>query len=449
MKKKVLSALFCAAVVASMLAGCQRAIDSNPDSEAPGAADTTAEDTADAKEDADPASEDTLVYWSMWESEEPQGQAIQAAVDAYAEESGVKIKVEFKGHTKICKELEPALAAGQKIDMFDEDIDHVNDVWGDYIMDLEKLAEAADYEATANEPLIEACREAGGGILKSIPYQPNVFAFFYNQDLFDQAGIEAVPTTWDEFKGVCQKLKDAGITPMTMDDIYATSVMGYHLGRYVGEAGVREIVAEDKWDDPAVLKMAKDIEELVTAGYYSEITGSNVWPAGQNSELATGDVAMSLNGSWLPNEVKDIAGKNFKWGCFAYPALDECETNLKNAGATGVETNNLGGQVFAVNKDSQLGEEAFGLITKITKGEFDQKLAEDSIGIPADITNTEWPPLVSCAKPVMEESTSRFTWAAGVESNEDMTPVIKENFLKLIAGSCSAYEFVAAMTAAQ
>ena len=72
-------------------------------------------------------------------------------------------------------------------------------------------------------------------------------------------------------------------------------------------------------------------------------------------------------------------------------------------------------------------------------------MAEASIGIPADSTNAEWPELVSCAKPVIEESTARFTWAVGVESNENMTPVIKENFIKLMAGTMSADEFVKAM----
>ena len=196
--------------------------------------------------------------------------------------------------------------------------------------------------------------------------------------------------------------------------------------------------------------MAKDIEELASKGYFSANVGTNGWPAGQNQELATGQVAMYLNGSWLPNEVKEIAGENFNWGCFAYPALPEVKTNLEaeGVGATGVESNNFGAQVFAINKDSKKAQEAFDLITKITKGEYDQKLAEDSIGIPADTTNTEWPALVSCAKPVMEGSTTRFTWAVGSEANENITPIMKENFIKLMAGTLSADDFVKEMTAA-
>jgi raffinose/stachyose/melibiose transport system substrate-binding protein len=117
-------------------------------------------------------------------------------------------------------------------------------------------------------------------------------------------------------------------------------------------------------------------------------------------------------------------------------------------GATGTETNNFGAQVFAINKDTDMAQEAFDLISTITKGEYDEKLAEESIGIPADTTNTEWPDLVSCAKPVIEDSTARFTWAVGCEANEDITPIMKENFIKLMAGTMSADEFIDAMMAA-
>lgn len=409
MKKKLLSAVLCGAMVGTMMAPIATV----------------------------QAADDTLVYWSMWESTEPQGQAIQEAVDAYTAETGVKVDLQFKGRTGNREALQPALDGGTQIDIFDEDIDRVNSMYAKYLLDLEDLVKESGYEDTAIPGLMSACRDAGGGTLKTIPYQPNVFAFFYNKDLFEQAGVEKEPTTWAEFLDVCQKLKDAGITPMTMDDAYATSVIGYHLARLVGEEKVVEIVTEGKWDDPAVLQMAQDIEELAKNGYYSEMVGSNVWPAGQNTELALGTAAMYLNGSWLPNEVKDMAGEDFKWGCFAYPELEN--------GANGIETNNFGAQVFGINKDTKMPKEAFDLVKFITTGEYDAKLAEMSVGIPADTTNAEWPAMVECAKPVIEQSTGRFTWAAGVETNVDMTPVIKENFIKLMAGSLTADEFVAAM----
>lgn len=428
MKKKLLSLVLSTVMAASLLIAC-------------GAEETPSTDTADTPDaPAAEATGDTLVYWSMWDAAEPQAQAIAQSIEKFTAETGIAVDVQFKGRTGIREGLQPALDAGTNIDVFDEDIDRVNATWGSYLLDLEELAAANDYEATANAGLMAACREVGGGTLKSIPYQPNVFAFFYNQDIFAEAGVTAVPATWDELLDACQKIKDAGYTPITSDNAYISSLFGYHMSRLIGEPATEEVVKNGDWNNEAVLKTAQAYEELASKGYFSETIESNQWPAGQNTELAMGTAAMYLNGSWLPNEVKDIAGEDFKWGCFSYPAVE--------GGVDGVEASNYGAQVFAINAKSTKAEQAFQLITYLTKGDADALLSEMSVGIPADSSNTEWPALLSNVKPVMDSLTTRYPWAAGAEANADMTPIIVENFTKLCGGSIDAQGFVDALNAA-
>lgn len=400
-----------------------------------GGSDTPTETNAPAVE----STGKTVVYWSMWESTEPQGQAIAEAIEAFEAETGIDVDVQFKGRTGIREGLQPALDAGTVIDVFDEDIDRVNATFASYLLDLEDLVAQYNYEETANSGLIAACRTAAGGTLKTIPYQPNVFAFFYNNAIFEEVGVTA-PTTWDELLDVCAKIKAAGYTPITCDDAYITCMIGYHLGRLVGEDGVKDIVMNGDWDSAAVQQFAEDYAELASLGYFSANIESNVWPTGQNQELALGSAAMYLNGSWLPNEVKDLAGDDFVWGCFAYPALD--------GGVNGGETGNFGAQVFGINNKTEVADEAFQLIQYLTKGEADANLAITSVGIPADSTNTEWHELMVNVKPVMDGITDRFSWAVGVESNNDITPAIKENVLKLCGGSITADQFVSNMLAA-
>lgn len=387
------------------------------------------------------AAADHIVYWSMWESTEAQGQVIQKAIDQFVADTGHTVDVQFKGRTGQREGLQPALDAGTVIDLFDEDIDRVNTTWIAYLADLEELAAAKDYEATANAGLIAACREVAGGTLKSVPYQPNVFNFFYNQSIFDQAGVTQVPTTWPELLDACEKIKNAGYIPITCDDAYIMCMLGYHLARLVGEEGVRDIVMNGNWaENPAVLQAAQAYEELASKGYLSPTIGSSVWPMNQNGELALGIAAMYLNGSWLPNEVKEMTGPDFVWGCFSYPALE--------GGVTGTEAANYGAQVFAINDKSEVKEAAFDLICYITKGQFDAMMAQESVGIPADTTNTQWPAMLAGVQPVLESLTTRYSWAAGIESNVNMTPIIKENFQKLCGGQLTAQEFVDAMEAA-
>ncbi len=436
MKKKILSMLLCVTMIAGLLAGC------GSDNTTAESSTETSASTSTTEEAAAPAEStgDKLVYWSMWDAAEPQAQAIAQSIEAFTAETGIEVDVQFKGRTGIREGLQPALDAGTNIDLFDEDIDRVNVTWGSYLLDLEDLAAANDYESTANAGLMAACREVAGGTLKSIPYQPNVFAYFYNVDIFEEAGVTAVPTTWDEFLDVCQKIKDAGYTPITNDNAYIASLFGYHMSRLIGEPATEEVVKNGDWDNEAVLKTAQAYEELASRGFFSETIESNQWPAGQNTELAMGTAAMYLNGSWLPNEVKDIAGEDFNWGCFSNPAVD--------GGVDGTEASNYGAQVFAINAKSTKAEQAFQLITYLTKGDADKLLSEMSVGIPADSNNAEWPVLLTNVKPVMESLTTRYPWAAGAEANADMTPIIVENFTKLCGGSLDAQGFVDALKAA-
>ena len=187
MKKKVMSLILTSALAVSLTACGGGGQESTSTTAAP--AETTkaaAENNSDEAKEPAGGEGGSLVYWSMWEATEPQGQAIQAAVDQFTKDTGITVDLQFKGRTGIREGLQPALDAGTNIDMFDEDIDRVNTTWGQYLMDLEDLAKSANYEATANAGLIAACRDVGGGTLKSIPYQPNGFAIFSNQALFDE-----------------------------------------------------------------------------------------------------------------------------------------------------------------------------------------------------------------------------------------------------------------------
>ncbi len=383
----------------------------------------------------------TIVYWSMWNSTEAQGIAIQKAVDAYMAATGNTVDLQFKGRNGIREGLEPALAAGTTVDLFDEDIDRINLTFGKYLYNLEDFVKASGYEATANAGLLAACRSLTDGQLMSIPYQPFIFDMFYNPEIFEAAGVTAVPTTWAEFLDVCQKIKDAGFIPLTCDDAYIDCLFGYHMARYIGADGVSKVVKEGLFaEEPAVLKFAEDYADLAAKGFLSPTIGSSVWPANQNGEFALeGQAAMYLNGSWLPNEVKEMLEPGFVFGCFAYPTVE--------GGATGLDAANFGSQAFGINKDSQVAQETFDLVNTITKGEFDLMLANESLGIPADSSNTDWPAALANVKPVMDGVMVRYPWAAGAEDNNNVTPILKENLQKLLGGTITAQEFVDNMEA--
>lgn len=433
MKKKIVSVLLCAAMVATMAVGC-----------------------GGKKTDGDSGSSkggDKLVYWAMWSEDEPQAKVIKDAIAKYTEDTGVKVDVQFKGRNGQREGLQPALDAKQNIDLFDEDVNRVNGTWGKYLMDLEDMAK--DYEAEhGNETLFKIARNAygqthdGDDTLHTIPYQPSIFGFFYNKTLFDKAGVEGVPTTWEEMDAACAKLKEAGITPITADDAYMTSFIGMHLARYIGQDGVKSLVTGEAsndvtvtWDNPKVLAAAESFADFADKGYFSKNIATNKYPAGQNQEFAPGEAAIVICGSWLPNEAKESVADDLEWGYFNYPSVPD--------GTDDSTANNIANQVFAINKDSKMADEAFELITYITTGEFDKKMTEEALCIPTDKANSDaWPTELAGVKEGFDATTTYYDWAAGVESNNDLTPVLQQNTLDLAAGKIDAAGFIKAMTKA-
>lgn len=451
--KKTLSMILALGLAISMFAGCGAGNTSSPtgdtttakpaDTTTAAAADTTG-DTADLSKMEDGAK---LVYWTMWNEAEPQGAVVAEAVAAFTEKTGVKVDINFNGRD-IRKTLEPALGAKETIDLFDEDIERVLNSWGKYTLPLDKYVDGTYdgkvYRDQVNKTLIKLAEDLGaaknfenGGKIHNIPYQPSTFVVMYNKDLFTKAGVTAVPKTWAEFQDVCTKLKASGVVPMTVDDAYMAALFGYNIDRLAGADVCAKMVADVNFSDPSVLKFGQIWEKMAKDGFISAKAASNIFPAGQVEEIATGKAAMYLNGTWLPNEIKGNA-PDMKWGSFAWPAMEGT--------GDGIETNNFGAQSFGINKDTKYPNAAFALVRFLTTGEWDQKLADATLGAPM-ANDAKWPDATAEAKVIIDSTTKRIPWAAGMEDVAEVNAMIKESFAKLVKGDYDAQKFADAMAA--
>ena len=382
-----------------------------------------------------------LVFWTMWNEAEPQGQVISQAAEAFTKETGIKIDINYNGRD-IRQTLQPALEAGTTIDLFDEDVDRVNTAWSIFLANLDPYV-GKDYPTTGGKPfntvvsktLMDLVKERGGGSVKSIPYQPFIFAVMYNKDLFNQAGITGIPKTWDEQLAACAKLKAIGIPAYTMDDAYIAPLFGYTIARLVGIDAAGKMAANNDFSDPSVLRAAQLWENMIKSGYVHPNSAGNVYPTGQVNEFSQGKAAMYLNGTWLPNEIKGTA-PNMNWGTYAYP-------NIDSAG-DGIEANNFGAQCFGINKNSKFPEEAFQFIVTMTTGKWDEALAQESLGVPMG-TNATWPKQLADAKAVLDATNKRIPWAANMQDDSNINAKITENFTRMITGSMNAQQFADAM----
>ena len=398
--KKVLSAMLCSAMVAGAFAGSA---------------------SAEGK---------TIVYWSMWDAGSSQATAIEAIVADYEEATGNTVQLEFKGRD-INTLIAASLDAGETIDLYEDDFQRMSQLHAVYALDLTEMADAAGYSDMSNAALTSAVTTWAGSLV-CLPYQPYGSGVFYNKAIFEEVGVEE-PATWEEFLDVCAKIKEAGYTPLTLDDASINLNLGYHLARYVGQEGAKEIVMNgDYAENEAVLKMAQDMQTLVDNGYLSEYAPA-AYPEGEN-EVGYEETAMVVNATWVPEEITGNTQCDIEWGMFSYPAVE--------GGVDGTEAMMVGAQGIAVSKNSENAQEAFDLAMAIVTGEGDAKLSVESNAIPADPNNSEWPAILANCKPAFDAATKSYEWDCGIDANADMATVISEWGAKLFMGDVDAQGFV-------
>ena len=216
-----------------------------------------------------------------------------------------------------------------------------------------------------------------------------------------------------------------------------TLLYGYQMARYVGQARLNEIRDNVQWAEvPEALKAAEDIYTLFEKGYMSPSAPAN-YPEGQN-ESGFGESAMILNASWIPNEINQNTGASVNWGFFPWPAVE--------GGVDGIEGSMVGAQGFGIVDKSEHKQEAFDFILTVVTGEYDQKMADTVLSIPADVENAEWPAVVAGAEPYFKQMTKTYEWAVGLENNPTYRDFIFDNLIKLAKLELTPAEFIEAMS---
>ncbi|OUP81475.1 ABC transporter substrate-binding protein [Lachnoclostridium sp. An169] len=425
MKKKVISVLLAAVMVTGLVAGCGSGGGSGNGGD--GSEQTGGGGEYDGVE---------LTYWSMWSNTEPQGQALQEAVDAWEAETGATVNIEWKGR-EIKDILSSSLEAQEPFDLFEDDYNRIAVNLKDYVADLTDMAAAANYAENSFAVFNDKATE-WAGFLPCVTEQPQVGGVYYNMDLFEKAGVE-VPTTWAEFLDVCAALKENDIQPLALDSAYAAFLFGYHISRYIGEEAVADLAVNGGWSGNAsVAQAAQDMIDFVKAGYLADGAPAE-YPASQNAMGLNGDVAMVVCANYVTAEVNNNTQSELNWGVFSYPSVEG------GIDATGVEY--AGANSIAITKYSENQQAAFDLAMYIVTGEQDQNMADTANQMPADPNNTV-PSSQNGTQELLNATTTPLTWNMGLNQNGDLQASIRDIVIQLFEGKyATGADFAAALDA--
>jgi raffinose/stachyose/melibiose transport system substrate-binding protein len=325
--------------------------------------------------------DNTITWWHNSNNEPGKGYYEQVAKDFESENPGIDVQVGAMAHEDMVDKLEAAFQSGDVPDVYMErgggelaghvEAGLVRDLSEDAAEEIEKLGgNVAGWQVD--------------GKTYALPFSVGVVGFWYNKDLFEQAGISQAPATMDEFYDVVEKLKQAGITPVSVgagDKWPAAHYWYYTALRSCPQDVLEGAVTSLDFSDPCFVEAGEVVEELVAAepfnpGYLT--TPAQEGATSASGLLATEKVAMEMQGHWEPGVMQGLTddgkGLGDKTGWFPFPEVE---------GGEGDPAAQLGGgDAWAVAESAP--DEAVDLVKHLLSDEVQTGFAENDMGLPTN-----------------------------------------------------------------
>lgn len=301
--KKLLSAVMAGTMAVGLLAGCSGGKEPEPKAESEGGA-TTIKFGIHV---ANPQEQEAVTY---------------NIVQAFNEKYDGKYKVEFEASDKgsHSKNMKLEASDGTLPQIFWLDASEAPEYSDSgVLMDLSDfLSENSDIQ-TALGGMENAFQDDNGQY--GLPYQCNVQGIFYNKDLFDKAGIEypTNDTTYEEFIEMIKKLKESGVTPLSIgskNSAYAMWEFNETLARYGWAENIDSILSgEKKFNNEDLNACFEKLKGIADAGAFPE-NMATIEYFDAKQLFNEGKAAMFGTGQWDCAEFDENIGEKvgFWWG---------------------------------------------------------------------------------------------------------------------------------------
>ena len=335
--------------------------------------------SGDSSEDS--SGKTTITWWHNSNNQPGKGYYEKVAKDFEADHPGVDIKISAMAHEDMVDKLDAAFQSGDIPDIYMERgggelADHVD---ADMVRDL---------SSDASDEISKIGGSVGGwqidGKTYALPFSMGVVGVWYNTDLFKKAGITTPPTTMDEWYGDIAKLKKAGITPISVgagDKWPAAHYWYYTALRSCPEDVLKGAVTSLDFSDPCFVKAGEVVQDLLKTDPFNKgflTTKAQEGATSASGLLATGKVAMELQGHWEPGVMQGLTddgkGLGDKTGWFPFPAVTDGQGNP--ADALG------GGDAWAVSKKAP--KEAVEFVKYLLSDDVQKGFAENDMGLPTN-----------------------------------------------------------------
>ncbi|TRY19963.1 extracellular solute-binding protein [Tessaracoccus rhinocerotis] len=366
-----------AAAASMLLTACGGATDGPGDGATTGGGDTTTAQGEDV----------TLRWWHNSNTGDGKDYYDKVAADFEAANPGVTIEVSAMQHEDMLTKLEAAWQSGDVPEVYMER-------GGGELVDKVEVGLVKDLTDLVPETIETVGGSAAGwqvdGRTYALPFSIGVVGFWYNTELFEQAGIEGTPETMADLYDAVDKLKAAGIEPISVgagSKWPAAHYWYYFALRQCSAEVIDTATTTLDFSDPCFIRAGESLQELVAAEPFNAgflTTEAQSGPTSASGLLATGKVAMELAGHWEPGVMQglteDGTGLGDATGWFPFPAVD---------GGEGDPSFPLGGgDAWGVPETAP--QQAVDFVEYLLSDEIQQGFAELDMGLPTNPNATEF-----------------------------------------------------------
>lgn len=328
----------------------------------------------------------TITWWHNSNNDPGKGYYEQVAADFEEAHPGVTIEIEAMQHEDMLTKLDAAFQANDAPDVFMERgggelADHVE---AGLLKDISEPAADTISKIDAFMPGFQV-----DGKSYALPFSIGVVGFWYNKSIFEDAGITEAPATIEDLNAAVEKLKAAGVEPISVgagEKWPAAHYWYYNVVRQCSQETLETAIANVDYSDPCFIRAGEELEKFIAtepfnSGFLS--TPAQSGPTSASGLLATGKVAMELAGHWEPGVMQglteDQKGLGEDTGWFPYPTFSGQE------GDPAVQMG--GGDAWAVSNDAP--DVAVEFVEYLLSDEVQQGFAENSMGLPTNPTATD------------------------------------------------------------
>ncbi|MEW5814405.1 MAG: extracellular solute-binding protein [Spirochaetota bacterium] len=263
------------------------------------------------------AKEKKLVIWWWGEQEAPGAQKwMDESVKLYEQGNpGIKFETVLQSTDDLVPAFKTAAAAkqGPDIQYFWGGVWTLEDAWAGYLTPVSDYIPESEYKH-----YISNVEREYNGQLWGIGWYLSGNSMAYRKDLFKKAGLDPEKnySQWNDFLVACEKLKQAGITPVAggLKDGW----FGGWIWQLLGKQGLdsaedfkKASIGEHKFTDPRFAEWWVKLYELKQKGYWNNDINSLDYQQGQDL-FVKGEAAMIFgNDTFYPGWIDQVGQDNF------------------------------------------------------------------------------------------------------------------------------------------